>query len=289
MLQHVRKYFKNLLFSDRVDERLKAQIDLGLGVFVFFSFGTIYAKQLDLHSYFGQIEMKGDNSIEVFFNIIYYLWSGCLGLIYNKPLLLCMAVITFLWYWSYKDAVKTEMDILTSLFSNERKPVDYDKVLGKRWLPFISLAIVACFLVMAASISNVQRYIAIMLLLGILDMRGNTILRDNLSRYLFDEKFNPTGDDAEKISERRKVAVNYWIYQPHCERIGIYMIIAISASMADNSKNAFELGLWPSTPYILIMITIIANETIIHVWRYHRDEALRRIDESMAEETEKII
>lgn len=282
MYHQIRKYIHSLIISENVEDRLKAQVDLGLSVFVVFSFGSVFYSKLKVSSYFGPLDLTYNGFLNFILYIGTYFSKGLLALVSDEPILLCMALITFIWYWSYKDAVKTEIDVLSSLFSNELKPTDYNKVTGKRWLPFISIGIVLCFLTMAASIDNPQRYIIIMLLLAILDLRGNTTLRDNLTRYLFDARFHPSGAGAEKILEKREVAADYWIRHPHCERIGLYMIIAIGASLVENSQGIFGVTFWPSIPYMLIMAAIVTNETIIHVWRYRRDKALGKIDGKIA-------
>ena len=84
--------------------------------------------------------------------------------------------------------------------------------------------------------------------------------------------------------QRRDVAENYWVWKPQIEIIGFMMIGVLVAFIAAHSDQIFGVRMWREIPVAIIVITIMANEYTMGVWRVERDRELERIDSEQDEE-----
>lgn len=245
-------------------------------------FSLILNNKLEIENYFGSI-----NIVDFLFSLsTTSFWFQISVFLSEKWLLLLFSLFIFVWFLTYKRAVKNEMKIIVSLYSSFKPPHDWEKTIGKKWIPILSVGITGAFLGMVWSVDNIQLFCAITLFLNVLDVRGNNIVRQNLIRHFKDPKFIPTDIDPYKkfIMKRREIAEDYWIWKPQIERIGLMMMGVVAAFIAASSEKIFAVPIWDEVPYFMLIIVISANEITMMKWRIKRDGGLIAIDQQQESE-----
>jgi len=198
-----------------------------------------------------------------------------------------LSVATVIWYLRYIHAVRNEMDVLVRFYSKFNPPENWQSILGSRWVPFLAIGITLGFIALAYFVDRLDLYCIVMLILNVLDIRGNSMLRLNLTRHFADPDYHPLEGDFYRpfINRRREVAAEYWIYRPQVERIGIMMIATMIAFMLVSPQGVFGFTVTKWLPYSIIVLVIVGNELTMARWRIVRDKALHAIevDEEEAE------
>ena len=262
--------------SKDVRERLQFHIDISEKIIALGLFSVLAGQKLELEKYFGRVELSSVTRL-----IDTSIVSGLQLFVAEKGLVALLALFTTIWYFLYARAVRNEMDIIVDTFSRFNPPHDWEDIVGKNVIPLLSIGITVTFLALAWFIDNVKIYCLIVLVLNVLDIRGNNVLRQNLVRHFADQRFVPLDSDLHKsfIMRRRAAAEDYWINKPQLERIGIFMIATASAFLVSVSDAAFGVGVWPGFAYLLLAASIMANEAVMYMWRRQRNAVLERIDD----------
>ncbi len=282
MIDIFRKFFKKKKSSD-VGEDLRYYTRLSDLIVSAGLFSMIFSFKLDVTEYFGGSSLTEIADASFFSNLGNFLSS--------QWLLVIFAVFVFAWYLLYKIAVKNETEILVRLYSQFNPPQGWEDLIGQKWVPLLSVGITVAFLGMAWFIDDVTKFCLIMLLLNLMDVRGNNLMRQNLTRHFEDEKYIPHPEDLHKpfIMRRREVARDYWIWKPQIERITIMIFFTLLAFTLASSEDVFGFDSWDWLPYLVIILTIIGNEYVMGKWRTERDNALDLIEEDQtAHEVEMI-
>lgn len=264
-----------------VNERLRFHINISNKIIEVGLFSFIAATKLDLEGYLGDLGLATIPRL-----VTASFWQSVGRLIAEKNLVVLLAIFTALWYFRYSKVVRSEMDIVTNTFSRFNPPHDWEKVVGRKIIPFLAVGMTLTFLALAWTIDNIQAYCVIVILLNVMDIRGNTIIRQNLIRHFRDPRFLPLESDLHKefIMRRREVAQRYWVERPQIERIGLMMIAVMAAFMMASSSFTVA-GIPPEKwfSYPVVMLAIAANEMTMTFWRLERDPVLARIDVDEAE------
>jgi hypothetical protein len=199
----------------------------------------------------------------------------------NNYLPFALAVFTLVWFALYRNAVRSEMEILFRLFSQINPPQNWQDLVGIKQVPILAIAIPATFLALAASVKLVPLYCIILIGLNFMDIRGNSILRQLITTMFLDSRLAPPKDDpaSEFITRRRAVAEEYWVACPQVERIGLMMIAnGIALVIASGaSDKIIGVELWPGLAHIIIIAAVVINEVVIFGWRDARDCKLAAI------------
>ncbi len=237
-------------------------------------FSMIFSVKLNVTDYFGSANLSEITDPSFLTNLLNFLNS--------QWLLLTFALFVFIWYLLYKIAVKNETEILVRLYSQFNPPQGWEELLGQKWVPVLSVGITLAFLAMAWFIDDIMKFCLIMLLLNLMDVRGNNLMRQNLTLHFENKKHIPLDSDLHKafIMRRREVAKEYWIWKPQIERITIMIIFTLVAFTLASSELTFGFKVWPWVPYLIIIFTIIGNEYTMGIWRSQRDQELDLIEEN---------
>lgn len=265
-------------FKD-VRERLQFHISISEKIIALGLFSILAGEKLELEKYFGRVELSSVPNLinESTFNNLQVFVA-------EKGLAALLAAFTTVWYFLYARAVRNEMGIIIETFSRFNPPHNWEQVVGKNIIPLLSIGITITFLALAWFIDNIKVYCLILLVLNVLDIRGNNILRQNLVKHFSDNRFIPADSDLHKpfIMKRRAVAEDYWINKPQLERIGMLMISTAGAFLIAVSDVAFGIKLWPGLAYGLLVTAIAVNEITMHRWRLQRNTALYKINDEEA-------
>jgi len=203
--------------------------------------------------------------------------------------LVFLSYFVVVWYLLYKKAVKNEMNVLVSLYSQFKPPYEWQKLLGERWIPLLSVGLTLAFIGLAFFIDNLNIFILIMLILNILDIRGNNLIRQNLSNHFRDKKYEPDDTDLHKvfIIIRRLIAEKYWIIRPQIERITYMIISTICVFVFYNSNIVFAISFDMETTravsVVLLCAVILSNEIVMGLWRVSRDQEIEAVDVDQGE------
>ena len=278
ILDKIKKKVTGTEFKD-VHARLQFHIGISEKIIALGLFSVLAGKKLELERYFGRVDISSATKL------IDTSTLHSLGLfISEKGLVALLAVFTTGWYFLYARAVKNEMGIIVDTFSRFNPPHDWEKIVGKDVIPILSIGITITFLALAWFIDNVKVYCLILLVMNVLDIRGNSVLRQNLVRHFGDERFAPSDADLHRpfIMRRHAVAEDYWINKPQLERIGIFMIATVGAFLLSVTDVVFGFKPWAGLAYLLVVSSIVTNEAVMYRWRRQRNAVLDAINEDEA-------
>jgi len=257
-------------------------------------FGFILAKKMALQDYFGTSDWQTLIYQATTLNEAF--WSKVIPYARGKGNVMLLSIATLVWYLRYSHAVRHEMDVLVRFYSKFNPPENWQSVIGSQWVPMLAIGLTAAFITLAYFVDRLELYCIVMLLINVMDIRGNSMIRRNLTEHFADSRYLPLEGDFYRpfISRRRGVATEYWIYRPQIERIGLMMIATMTAFLLLFAKHEFEFAsdgaknvvtVW--LPYLIVIAVIVSNEITMRRWRRARDQDLRAIERD-EEEAERI-
>lgn len=279
IIDRLKKRLTGRGFKD-VRERLQFHISISEKIIALGLFSVLAGKKLELEKYFGRVELASVTNL-----IDTSILQGLQLFVVEKGLVALLALFTTVWYFLYARAVRNEMGIIVDTFSRFNPPHDWEQVVGRNIIPLLSVGITVTFLALAWFIDNIRVYCLILLVMNVLDIRGNNVLRQNLVKHFADERFIPADTDLHKefILRRRAAAEEYWINKPQLERIGMFMIATVGAFLVSVSDAVFGVPVWQGLAYGLLFVSIISNEVVMHRWRRQRNAVLDRISDDEAQ------
>ncbi|WP_322865237.1 hypothetical protein U5922_002910 [Aquicoccus sp. G2-2] len=257
-----------------VEENLRFYMSVSEGIIALGLFSFIFQRKLEVSTYFGPSGVSAERFLDEGF------WAVVPVFLSEKWAELVFSLFILLWFFLYRTAVKSEMTILVTLYSRINPPHDWERTLGQRFIPLVSVGLTFAFFGLALTVDHVELFCVIMLLLSVQDALGNNILRRNLLRHFLDKRYNPHPSDlhAPFIQRRREVALDYWVWRPQIERIGLMMIGTLIAFLTAASAKLYGIRVWPNTAQFIIMGIILTNEIVMGSWRVSRDRKLEQIE-----------
>ncbi|MFO1241632.1 MAG: hypothetical protein U1E36_00270 [Rickettsiales bacterium] len=283
------KYTRKLLAGKNLkdtEEWLRFNMSMSDAIIAAVFFSAIFFKKLKLKEYFGS-----DAPEDIATGLLdkHTPLEAVLLYLHDMGHIAALAGFTFLWYFLYKQAVHKEIGIAANLFSRFNPPHDWKKMIGYEWVPFISIGLTVAFIGLAWYVDKIQVYILIVLITNVIDIRGNSVVRQTLIHHFADPAYLPLEADLHKefIMRRRAVAEEYWIKKPQLERIGLMIIGNVAAFVALFSEQIFGVALPIQIPYAMVVFVIAANEIIMFRWRKERDKAINKIEDDEEEANRK--
>lgn len=273
MINIVRKLFKRRKRTS-VEDNLKFYMGFSENLVAVGFFGFIFNWKLDIKNYFGDAGVNAGRVMDEKF------WDALPIFFSERWADVIFALFIMVWFFLYRAAVKSEMQILVSLYSRINPPHDWEKTIGARLVPLLSIGLTIAFFGLAVTMDYVPLFCLIMLVLSMQDAMGNNILRKNIVRHFLKPDFDPHESDllGPFIKERRAVALEYWVWKPQIERVSLMMFGTLIAFLAATSEPVFGIIIWPHTSNFIIISVIIANEATMSKWRVERDFALEDIE-----------
>jgi len=275
MLQDIRTFLKKGRLRN-VEQTLRFYISVSDAIVAIGLFSVIFTYKLQLLNYFSSTD-----PIDILPQTMKYdFWLRLHAFMEQKGKEALLALFTFIWYFTYKSAVRKEMDIVVQLYSRFNPPHNWENVVGRHWIPLLSIGLTAAYLALAWFIDDIKIYCIILLLLNVLDIRGNSIIRLNLSEYFLDKNYIPVDSDLHKrfIMRRREIAEQYCIRKPQLERIGLMMAANMFAFVLASSDTFAGVRIWEEIPYIVVIAIIVANEITMFGWRRQRNRAIESVE-----------
>ena len=257
-----------------VEENLQKYLGFSEGLIAFGFFGYAIKGKLNMPEYFGDAPLNFQRLSDPGF------WPQTRAFISGEWPILIFAFFVIGWFFLYRAAVKNEMLILVDLYSKTNPPKDWEKLTGANAVPLLALGLTIAFIGLAWTIDRLEIFCIIMLVLSIQDAYGNNMLRENIVKHFLQPQFDPDQSDdlSPFILERRKVALDYWVWKPQLARIGFMMIGTVVAFLTATSQQVFDYNLGTYTPHVIIIGIILANEWTMDRWRTERDLALEDIE-----------
>lgn len=274
MFNVIRRAFKGPKRKRSVEDELKRYLGFSEGLIALGFFGYAIKGKLNFELYFDgrpfALERLNDPDV----------WQNALRFLQGEWFNLLFAIFVIGWFFLYRAAVKNELIILSDLYSKANPPKDWERMIGLNVVPLLALGLTIAFVGLAWTIDRLEIFCIIMLVLSIQDAYGNNTLRRNIVDHFLRPQFDPAPDDpvAPLVLERRKIALEYWVWKPQLSRIGLMMIGTIAAFLAATSEDVFDVYVGSYTPQIIIIFIICANEITMDRWRVERDRALERIE-----------
>jgi hypothetical protein len=182
-----------------------------------------------------------------------------------------LALTTVCWYYLYKGATLNEIDLVDEMFSASNKPEHFGSLIGHERIYILGYVIVAAFIMMILTVTKIQIYCIVALVLHTADLIGQGLVAQNLNRTMAAFKIED-GPGAEYTREVREIMRGYFYDNPTILRICIILVVtAISLVIA---VNVDDQSSYKYVPYALMMANIIIGELVIRSWRIRRDRAL---------------
>jgi hypothetical protein len=169
---------------------------------------------------------------------------------------------TLAWFFSYIYAVRHELDLLDSAF-------EWDK--SKNYFGFIlptGVGLALLFGGLIAFSTNILVYSALVLMLSVFDLYGQSVVIRNIGLHLFDKQFHGKGKDKEE-----QILCSYYLGKPLLLRLSVILsifcavlVLVITARFENYPRRAFEYA-----AHIIIIFTILVGEVVLYRWRKDRD------------------
>ncbi len=273
MLNIARKFFKRRQRTS-VEDNLKFYMGFSENLIALGFFGFIFNWKLDIKDYFGEAGVNAGRVMDRTF------WDALPVFISERWVDIVFALFILLWFFLYRLAVKSEVQILVSLYSRINPPHNWERMIGARMVPLLSVGLTIAFFGLASTMDYLPLFCLIMLVLSMQDAMGNNILRKNIVRHFLKPEFDPHESDLHGpfIKERRAVALEYWVWKPQIERVSLMMFGTLIAFLAATAEPVFGISVWSHAPNFIIIAVIVANEATMSKWRIERDLALEDID-----------
>ena len=274
-----------------VEDNLKFYMGFSESLIALGFFGVIFNWKLGISEHFGEAGLNPQRIVDKAF------WDALPSFFSERWADVIFALFIMFWFFLYRTAVKSEMQILVMLYSRINPPHDWEKTIGAKMIPLLSIGLTIAFFGLAATIDYIPVFCLIMLVLSMQDAMGNNILRKNLVRHFLKPEFDPHKSDllSPFIKERRAVALEYWVWKPQIERVSLMMFGTLLAFLAATAEQVFGVSVWTHASKFIIICVILANEIVISLWRIERDTALEDIDDrqdaferSMNEESDSV-
>lgn len=279
-----------------VRNRLESQILLSTHIMSMISFGSIFLWKFDLAGLLGIVDFSVITlpsflervSAPDFIDDFIHRLKAFLA---EEALAMLLFAFTVRWYYNYLAAVQYELEILSRLFSKLNPPKEYTEIQGSGSVKLLSWGLTGAFAALAFWCDSLALYCMVLLLLNMMDFRGNAMIRQNLRQFLMREDLMPRETDADRhfVLRRRAVAETYWIERPQLERIMvmvfanviallIHLLPAILPTLAGLVNDPWLTYGKDGLATAIIVGTILWNEGILSKWRKERDNKLDEID-----------
>jgi hypothetical protein len=186
---------------------------------------------------------------------------------------LLLALATIFWYLQYKSAVFVELDLIDSMFSEKSKPKYYGNLIGHREFSFLGYILVLTFAILIVSVTHIEIFCIVALMLHTSDLIGNGLVLQNINRAI--ARFKIIEDsEAPFVRARREIMLAYYFDNPTLGRICVTTVTTVVALVvAVRTDESSPYGLF-YLPYALMIINILLSEAIMKIWRRRRDKAL---------------
>ena len=273
MINIVRKFFKRRERTS-VEDNLRFYMGFSENLVALGFFGFIFNWKLGIQEYFGAGGVHVTSALDPVF------WEALPKFVNERWVQIVFAFFIMVWFFLYRVAVKSEMQILVSLYSRINPPHDWERMIGARMVPLLSIGLTIAFFGLALTMDYLPLFCLIMLILSMQDAMGNNIVRKNMVRHFLKPEFDPHQTDLHGpfIKERRAVALDYWVWKPQIERVSLMMFGTLIAFLAATAQPVFGIDVWPHAGNFIVIAIIVANEITMSKWRVERDLALEDID-----------
>lgn len=179
-------------------------------------------------------------------------------------------------YFLSRRSVKQELYIVEELFPRGRLPQKWAKSKdpwGFTISVFIFFALYVCLAYLAHDIRLVS---FIMTLIALIDFNTRRLINNRVAFYFSDRSYAPRPEDADAdlIQERRRIISRYLFDRPHLPKEATRIAgcaTAFGLAWAGSSLNSQSLTTFG---YLVLILTLVTTEVIVHRWRRERDESL---------------
>ena len=230
-------------------------------------------------------------------------------ILYRRMHEVVLFVTVLAWYFLYRSAAYSEIELLARLHSKARLPEKFEEFSKFSTVVFLSAGLTIAFALMAFFVNYFPLYCIFLFLASIQDIYGNRTIITQLR--LLQKKRNEDIPESDKkrdvIIRLREVCYDYWTYNPQIERIMLFFTLNIAALLfylfvggvayADllapkpyatveewmwfilRFRNPELAGydIWIVLAYGVSVFSILLNERTMSKWRKKRNIALRQI------------
>ena len=181
-------------------------------------------------------------------------------------------------FWASRMSVGQEIKISAGLYPDGRIP---DNMAHESHLSiaFQIAVFVIAYMILGAVTSNIVLSSFLLFIISCFDYRTRHIISKNVLKTFSDTKYMPneSGKDYDKIIKSRAIAHWYLVDLPTRRKEGLCIIgclLSLGLSTYYHDKNSSA----DVAAYIVLIVTLTANEIVAHRWRIMRYQRLRSIN-----------
>jgi hypothetical protein len=254
----------------RLRDELQNLIGSSTGIFAWIGFGTLLAVSLSLPK-----DFLSFTSLSEFYEQFPNFREAVHEFSDKVPALL-LALVTVTWYFQYKHATVTEVDLIDSMFSERAKPTYFGNLVGHHKITILGYSLVLTFAGLILSVTQIEIFCTIALVLHAIDLIGNGLVLQNISRAV--ARFKVAGAAEEtSVSAHREVMLAYYFENPTIPRVCVTMAITGASLLVAVRTNGNSNYWLRYSPYAFMIANILWSEAVMTLWRYRRNRALDTI------------
>lgn len=191
--------------------------------------------------------------------------------LFRGILSIILLLVTIGIFFLYARAVRTELDILDTVFISEN--VQTNDFSGNYFLAILAVAAFFGFLI--ANVTNIAYYSGAAALYSMFDMFGVSLVIRNFNILFRQKDFR----NKPLIEKEADVLFDYYVGRPLLTRAAVILIFECIAFVLSiySIFTGNELG--STIAYFIMIATFVVGEIAIHSWRKARDNGLREIKE----------
>lgn len=239
--------------------------------------------------FFGLVAAAGVGT-KVGFNL-FYNETSFYDIVLTNLAPICLACVTIVWYFRYRNAVSNELDQIESIFDESKLPNSIRFLKRHGLIVVLGASLGLSFLLLALFSSNITIYCAIALILCCSDLLGWSTVLQNLTYFLSKKRYEKKGADRDYVAKRRYVIESYYFENPVLQRSCIILITTAVALVLSYGLGPVSYSIWPKTAhtylyyaiYTIVIVNFVCGEIVIFRWRNRRERDLDLIERARDE------
>jgi hypothetical protein len=181
-------------------------------------------------------------------------------------------------YFLSRRSVKQELAIAPTLFPEGKVPQRWSAK-NARSVTFTVIGYFLLYVSLAFLAFDIRIAAFVMLCIATIDLRTRRMIGRQMRGYLSDPRFAPTPGDhnADFVARRREVAEKFLFGHSDLRREVVRVCgcaLALTLALAAWYFSVDIAGL----AYVVLVVTLLANEWVLLGWRNERDQSLSAID-----------
>ena len=196
----------------------------------------------------------------------------------DKGEIVLLSLMFFYIFFLTTAETSNSFQMMQSAFDVFKRPQQWRNIVGPRIVPALGAAYFVLFLFWAWKINDVRIFAASLTIFSLLNVVGHSYRRSNVLQYFCIEAFSPLpGLERPFICKRREI-----ILASMAERHGLRDSGVAALAFIGLCLTIWPTGITPrlsaALPYLVLTLTVVANEFVVYRSRRRRTNALAAVE-----------